>query len=52
MALGHAAIDAVMAEAKQLCDDATLTALEDAKEKAVRSAIEGRSQKSPHTNSE
>lgn len=50
--LGQAAIDAVMAEAKRLCDDATLTALEDAKEKAVRSAIEGRSQKSPHTNSE
>lgn len=38
--LSHAAMDAVMSEAKRLCDDATLTALEDAKVNAVRKAIE------------
>lgn len=39
--LAHAAIEAVIAEAERICDDATLTALLDAKDRAVQSAISG-----------
>lgn len=39
--LAHAAIEAVIAEAERVCDDATFTALLDAKDRAIHSAIAG-----------